>query len=77
MTYCIDVMGLNDNYLICVFMNININVENGGKNEGKTSHYKILDESQDLSCMIPEANSNGCQCGQRDHLNAIKYCPQK
>ena len=32
----IDVMGLNENYLICIFMNINENLETRGKTEKKT-----------------------------------------
>ena len=28
-------MGLNENYLICIFMNINKNVENSGKTREK------------------------------------------
>ena len=32
----INVMGLNENYLICIFMNINKNVENRGKKQGET-----------------------------------------
>ena len=38
-------------------------------------HCKVLDKLYGLS-FIPGTNSEGCQCGQRDHLNAIKYCPQ-
>ena len=32
---CIDAMGLNKNYHICIFMNINEIVKNRGKNKGK------------------------------------------
>ena len=40
------------------------------------SNFKVLDGLQDLPC-IPETNVHGCQCVQKDHLNAIKYCPQQ
>ena len=61
-------------YLICIFMNTNYNVENRGKNQGKSIaierflvDYKIFLSSR--------TNFHGCQFGQRDHLNALKYCP--
>ena len=71
-------MGLYENNLICIFMNINENVENleGKRKRENYGHCKVLDELQDLSC-VPEINSHGCQCGQRDHLKAIKYFPQQ
>ena len=33
----IDIMGVNENYLICIFMNFNQNVENRVKTKGKLS----------------------------------------
>ena len=55
-------------------MNINYNVENWGKNQGKSIaierflvDYKIF--------LASRTNFHGCQFGQRDHLNALKYCP--
>ena len=33
----IDVMGVNENYLICIFMNFNQNVKNRVKTRGKLS----------------------------------------
>ena len=41
-----------------------------------SSNFKVLDGLQDLPC-IPDTNVHGCQCVQKDHLNAIKYCPQR
>ena len=48
------------------------NVENWGKNQGESIaierflvDYKIFLASR----------THGCQFGQRDHLNALKYCP--
>ena len=71
MSFDIDVMGINANYLICMFININQNVENREKQGENKSYCKVFDRLYDLSC-ISETNSHGCQCGQRDHLNAIK-----
>ena len=69
-------MGLNENYLICIFMNINKNVENRGKRRKKYSHCKVLDGlKDDLSCIL-ETNFHGCKCGQRDPLNAISIVLQ-
>ena len=39
----IDVMNLNENYLICIFININKNVENRGKTRENYSYFKVLD----------------------------------
>ena len=71
----IDIMGLDENYLICIFMNINKNVETlEEKKRENYGHCKVLDGLQDLSSScIPEINSHGCQCSQRDHLKAIKH----
>ena len=57
-------------------MNIYKNDENGGENQGKTIaiesflvDYKIFHAFKD--------KFHGWQFGQRDHLNAVKYCPQQ
>ena len=71
-----DVMGVNENYLICIFMNFNKNVENRVKTRGNCRHCKVFDGLYDLSC-ISETNSHGCQCDHRNRLNAIKYCPEQ
>ena len=73
---CIDFMGQNRNYLICIFMNLNEIVKNRGNTRGKTVAIAVLDELEDLCC-IPGTNSHCGQCSQRYHLNAIKYCPQQ
>ena len=70
------VIGVNENYLICIFMNVKQNVENRVKQGENYSHCKVFDGLYDLSC-ISETNSHGCQCDQRDRLNAIKYCPRQ
>ena len=38
----IDVIGVNENYLICIFMNFNQNVENRVKQGGKLSPLQVL-----------------------------------
>ena len=40
------------------------------------SNFKVLDGLHDLPCIL-KTNVHGCQCVQKDHLNAIKYCPQQ
>ena len=69
----IDVMGLNENYLICIFLNINQNVENRVKQGENYSYCRVFDGLYDLYC-ISETNFHSCQCGQRDHrLHDVKF----
>ena len=57
-------------------MNINSNEENRGENQEKLSPLKgfwwVI-----RSLLHFRTNFHGCQFGQRDHLNAVKHCPQQ
>ena len=58
-------------------MNINYNVENWGqlKTRGKLLPLKVLVGYKIFVDF--GTNFHGCQFGQRDHLNALQYCPQQ
>ena len=55
-----------------IFMNINKKKSKIEDKRGKTIAIARLWVSYNIHNYIPETNFHGCQCGQRDHLNAIK-----
>ena len=61
----------NENNLIYIFMNVKKKSKIEDK-RGKTIVIARFWVSYNIHNYIPETNFHGCQCGQRDHLNAIK-----
>ena len=59
-------------YLICIIMNTIYNVEYWGENQGKTIAIERF-----LVFLAIYDKFHSCQFGQRDHLNAMKYCLQQ
>ena len=53
-------------------MNSIYNVEYWGENQGKTIAIERC-----LVFLAFKDKFHGCQFGQRDHLNAVKYCLQQ
>ena len=62
-------MGLNNNYLICIFMNINENDENQDIQRENLLPFEELrvEYLQDVPCTL-RTNAHGCQLGQRISL---------
>ena len=73
---CIDVMGLDGYFLIFLMVNINLKIKNyrKKKNKGKTiaiEEFWVNNKTYTLHKFY------GYQIGQKERLNANKYCPQQ